>query len=69
MLKKTLYYWIPLLLWCYLIFYLSGIPNLKTDLGTIDFVFRKIAHMTEYAVLFLLSYRAFFAQFKSQRLN
>jgi VanZ family protein len=59
MLKKILFYWAPLLLWCSLIYYLSSIPNLKTNLGIWDLILRKIAHLTEYAVLFILSLRAF----------
>ena len=51
--------WVYLVLWCSLIFYLSNIPDLKTNLGVWDLILRKIAHMTEYAVLFLLSIRSF----------
>ena len=59
MLKKFAYYWLPLLLWCFLIYFLSSIQNLKTDLpGYWDFILRKMAHMVEYAVLYMLSYRA-----------
>jgi VanZ family protein len=57
--KKIISYWVPLILWCSLIYYLSSIPNLKTNLGIIDFILRKIAHFVEYAVLFILSLRAF----------
>lgn len=41
-----------------LIFYLSSLPNLGTDLGAIDLVLRKLAHMTEFGLLWLLSHRA-----------
>lgn len=58
MIKKFIRYWLPVLLWCGVIFYLSGIPNLKTELGVLDLILRKIAHITEYAILFLLSRRA-----------
>lgn len=47
------------LIWCGFIFYLSSIPNLRTELGFLDLILRKIAHITEYAVLFLLSRKAF----------
>jgi VanZ family protein len=40
------------------IFYLSHQPDLGTGLGTIDFVLRKLAHMTEYGLLFVLWLRA-----------
>ena len=63
MAKKILVYWLPLLLWCSVIFFLSSIPHLKTNLGLWDLLLRKIAHMTEYAVLFLLSRRALAATF------
>ena len=50
--------WGPVVLWAALIFALSSVPNLGTDLGTWDTVLRKCAHVTEYAVLALLLYRA-----------
>jgi VanZ family protein len=42
-----------------LIFFLSAQPDLGTDLGTIDLVLRKCAHMTEYGLLWVLWFRAF----------
>ena len=51
--------WLPIFLWCAVIYYLSSIPNLKSDLpGQWDFIFRKIAHLTEYAILTFLFFRA-----------
>lgn len=50
--------WVPVVLWAGLIFGLSSVPNLATDLGTWDLVLRKIAHFCEYAVLGLLLVRA-----------
>ena len=42
--------------WAALIFAISAIPSLGTGLGTWDLVLRKLAHVTEYAVLgFLLA--------------
>jgi VanZ family protein len=41
-----------------LIFFLSGQSNLATDLGAIDLVLRKIAHMVEYGLLWFLWWRA-----------
>lgn len=58
MFKRSVRDWLPVILWCSLIFYLSSVPNLKTELGTWDTILRKIAHMVEYAVLFLLVRRA-----------
>jgi VanZ family protein len=37
-----------------LIFFLSAQPDLNSGLGTLDYVLRKLAHMTEYALLTLL---------------
>ena len=41
-----------------MIFTLSSIPGLATDLGVWDTILRKAAHATEYAILALLLYRA-----------
>ena len=40
------------------IFLLSAQPNLKTDLGTLDLIGRKIIHMVEFGTLFALWLRA-----------
>jgi VanZ family protein len=48
----------PLLLMA-VIFALSAQPNLSTGLGTWDTILRKGAHMTEYALLCWLWWRAF----------
>ena len=40
------------------IFGLSATPNLNTGLGTIDLVGRKLVHMSEYALLCALWWRA-----------
>jgi VanZ family protein len=45
-------------LWAGVIFALSAIPSLGTGLGTWDYVLRKCAHMTEYAILAGLLLRA-----------
>ena len=50
--------WAPVVLWAGLIFALSSIPSLGTDLGVWDTILRKGAHMTEYAILALLLFRA-----------
>lgn len=44
--------------WCALIFLLSATPDLHSGLEY-DYPLRKLAHMIEYAILFLLSRRAF----------
>ena len=50
--------WLPVLIWAAVIFTLSSIPSLSTGLGTWDTILRKGAHLTEYAVLGGLLYRA-----------
>jgi VanZ family protein len=50
--------WLPVLAWAAVIFTLSSIPHLSTDLGTWDLVLRKGAHVAEYAVLGGLLLRA-----------
>lgn len=40
------------------IFFLSAQPNLRTELGTIDLIGRKVVHAVEYGLLFLLWLRA-----------
>ena len=50
--------WAPVALWAGVIFVLSSIPNLGTDLGTWDLVGRKIAHALEFALLGALLFRA-----------
>ena len=54
----TISRWLPVVVWAGVIFALSSVPNLGTDLGVWDTVLRKCAHATEYAVLALLLYRA-----------
>jgi VanZ family protein len=41
------------------IFALSAQPDLNSGLGTIDYIGRKIVHMTEYGLLWFLWLRAF----------
>lgn len=51
--------WLPVFLWCAVIYYLSSIPSLRSDLpNQWDFVARKIAHLTEYAILTFLFFCA-----------
>jgi VanZ family protein len=51
--------WLPIVAWAALIFALSSIPSLHTNLGTWDLILRKCAHVTEYAILAFLLRRAF----------
>ena len=56
--RSALLGWLPVLLWAALIFGFSSVPSLGTGLGTWDLVLRKLAHLTEYAILGLLLARA-----------
>ena len=51
--------WGPVVAWAAVIFAFSSIPSLGTGLDTWDFVLRKIAHATEFAILAALLVRAF----------
>jgi VanZ family protein len=60
-LKKTgifLFYWLPPLTWMSLIFYLSSLSGLP-DFQAFDIAMKKGAHLTVYAILYLLLFRAF----------
>jgi VanZ family protein len=50
--------WLPAVLWAGLLFAVSSVPDLGTDLGLWDTVLRNLAHLVEYAVLGALVYRA-----------
>src|ERR1700742_3117589 len=50
--------WLPPVALMGLIFYLSAQPDLSSGLGNWDLVLRKCAHMTEYALLTVLWWRA-----------
>ena len=58
-LKTWLNLWLPVIVWAGLIFYLSSIPDLRSPFNEFwDTVLRKIAHMAEFCILFLLLFRA-----------
>jgi VanZ family protein len=57
-LSRRFWLWAPVVLWAAVIFALSAVPNLSTDLGVWDTILRKCAHAAEYAVLALLLFRA-----------
>jgi VanZ family protein len=56
--SRLLTVWLPVVIWAAVIFTFSSIPSLSTGLGTWDTILRKAAHLTEYAVLGGLLYRA-----------
>jgi VanZ family protein len=57
--SRVITVWLPVVAWAAVIFALSSVPSLSTGLGTWDTVLRKGAHVTEYAILGALLYRAF----------
>lgn len=58
-LKRWLFWWGPVFGWCLVIFLFSAIPTLpKVGFVWWDFVLKKTAHITEYAILFVLIVRA-----------
>jgi VanZ family protein len=66
-LKRWLFLWGPAILWCGVIFGFSSIPT-PPKVGFIwwDFLIKKSAHITEYAILFFLIWRAIRNSFKLQ---
>jgi VanZ family protein len=61
--------WAPVAVWAAVIFTLSSIPSLSTGLGVWDEVLRKGAHLTEYAVLGILLFRALGSELPSLALG
>ncbi|MBN1824586.1 MAG: VanZ family protein [Endomicrobiales bacterium] len=64
MLKKSIINWLPVAVWCTVIFYFSNMPNYVSGTNIYDFLLRKTAHVTEYFVLFLLFRRALAGSFE-----
>ena len=56
--SRLLTVWLPVVAWAAVIFAFTSIPSLSSGLGTWDTFLRKGAHVTEYAVLGILLYRA-----------
>jgi VanZ family protein len=56
--SRALSLWLPVIVWAAVIFTLSSIPSLGTGLGVWDTVLRKAGHMTEFAILGALLFRA-----------
>lgn len=55
---KTFFNYFLLILWIGVIFYLSNQPDLKSGFESqMDFVLRKLAHITEYGILTFLAWR------------
>lgn len=57
--KGFLNNWLPVFLWALFIFSMSSIQQVKvSEFHTWDFAFKKLAHVTEYAILYALLFRA-----------
>lgn len=57
--RRLISYYLPVLLWCGVIFYLSSQQTLPgPSVAELDFIFKKLAHMGVYAVLYVLLFRA-----------
>jgi len=64
--KKIIYFWFPPILWMVIIFFLSS--RTKISLSPeylINFLIFKTLHMIEYAILYLLFFRAFLSHSKN----
>jgi len=58
--RKFLWFWLPVVIWCGVIFTLSSVPHLRLfKKDWLDFVTRKTAHVVEYGILARLLTRAF----------
>jgi VanZ family protein len=55
--RSALVTWAPVVAWMAVIFALSSVPSLGSGLS-FDYALRKVAHLTEYAVLMALLLRA-----------
>ena len=56
--RSQLHAWLPVAAWAAVIFAFSSVPSLSSGLGGWDLVLRKLAHVTEYAILGALLLRA-----------
>lgn len=57
--KKLIKYWLPVILWAFVIFLFSNRPSIYTvDFYLGDFILKKSAHLIEYAVFAILIFRA-----------
>jgi VanZ family protein len=57
--SKKIYLWIAVINFCFFIFFLSSVPDLKSGLdSSLDTILRKLAHAGEYFVLVFLLFTA-----------
>ena len=58
-LNSIIYLWFPVILWALVIFAFSSITQIVVSQFFVwDFVAKKIAHISEYSILFVLIFRA-----------
>jgi VanZ family protein len=58
-LEKTLFNWLPPILWAAVIFSFSSLPQISVSQFLFwDFIAKKAAHITEYAIFYILLFRA-----------
>lgn len=59
--KKFLFYWLPVIIWAGVIFYLSGVSGLASNMSVFwDVFWRKLFHAGEFGLLNLLLWRALY---------
>ena len=57
--REKIMLWLPVLLWAGVIFFFSSMAiNKPAPFSWADFVFKKTAHVTEYAIFYFLIFRA-----------
>ncbi|MBU1084784.1 MAG: VanZ family protein [Candidatus Beckwithbacteria bacterium] len=57
--NKKIKLWLPVLIWAGIIYSFSSMSiNKEAEFNWLDFVIKKSAHVTEYAILFWLLFRA-----------
>lgn len=58
--KKIIILWLPLIVWMIVIYWFSSRASLPgSQIDWLDFVVKKVAHISEYAILTFLAFRAF----------
>lgn len=57
--EKTIFLWIPVLIWMFVIFFFSSMPTpTVTNVMWTEFIIKKAAHVIEYFILCSFFYRA-----------
>lgn len=66
---KTIKRWGPVVLWMLVMYNFSARPTIApvAAFDWLDFIIKKSAHLAEYAILFILSFRAFGVKNRSEK--